>query len=371
MALFRYSSGLLSGLFNPPSPSDLKAGGAIVFWNSEFKPFCRHSNNLSDWVGPAGVIDIIKRNLRSSRIACLAFKWFTMRHQMFHRSLATNYQSALYHNLVQCGGANTVSWVAAHADHDRYNNRGIKVRNKKSFAEFTNPEWLNYLADKFSAFTYTNEQLLLSEKLLPCPITLVEARDILNALGTSGSVTWMINGETVKGIVARETSQDLEHDYLLHREKISVGHTPWGEMSTGLLLPMLTLSKEWNTPGKRLSLLRMIWDYLPHGRNKVKHLSVTPSSFDPQIYWNSLPRCPLGCASPDDRHHILMECTHAAILQVRTEGFDELERNIAHILDPRISKFWGLILGTLRRKDPLRLTSSVLVGCPYISHLQK
>ena len=103
---------------------------------------------------------------------------------------------------------------------------------------------MNYLADKFSAFTYTNEQLLLSEKLLPCPITLVEARDILNSLSSSGSVTWMINGETVKGIVARETSIDLEHDYLLRREKISVGRNPRSEMSTGILLPMLTISKE-------------------------------------------------------------------------------------------------------------------------------
>ena len=115
----------------------------------------------------------------------------------------------------------------------------------------------------------------------------------------------------------------------------------------------------------------MIWDYFPHGRNKVKHLSATSSSLDPQIYWNSLPRYPLGCASPYDRHHILMEYSHVAILQVRTEGFDELKRNLARILDPRISKFWGLILGTMRRKDPLRLTSSILVGCPHTSHLQE
>ena len=393
----------LSGIFSPPSPSDLQAGGAIVFGNSAFNPSRRHTNNLSDRVGPAGVIRIINGHLVRDSSANLMEMLATVLVQQIrfhyklnhnrdfeifsdcmsniqvvrnatpdaHRSLATKYQSALYHNLVQYGGASTVSWVAAHADHDRYNNRGIKVRKTKSLAEFTKPEWLNYLADKFSAFTYSHEQLLLTEQLLPCPITLVEARDILNSLSSSGSVTWMINGETVKGIVARENTLVLEHDYLMHREKISVGRIPWSEMSTGLLLPMLTLSKEWNTPGKRLKLLRMIWDYLPHGRNKVKHLSATSSSLDPQIYWNSLPRCPLGCAAPDDRHHILMECTHAAILQVRTEGFDELERNIAHILDPRISKFWGLILGTMRRKDPLRLTSSILVGCPHISHLQE
>lgn len=101
-----------------------------------------------------------------------------------HRSLATKYHSALYHNLFLSGMVGTASWVPEHVDQDRYNNRGVKVRKKQSLDD-------NYPADKFSTYTY-NEQLLRTEKMLPCPVLLAEARDNLNSLGTAGSSTWSV-----------------------------------------------------------------------------------------------------------------------------------------------------------------------------------
>ena len=92
-----------------------------------------------------------------------------------HRNLATKYRSALYHNLLQSGVVATVSWVSAHADQDRFNNRGVKVRNKKSLNDFTTIEWVSYLADKFATFIYNDEQILRTEKMLPRPVLLVEA----------------------------------------------------------------------------------------------------------------------------------------------------------------------------------------------------
>ena len=63
-------------------------------------------------------------------------------------------------------------------------------------------------------------------------------------------------GQIVKNIVACEMSLDIGSAYLCHCEATSVGHTPWSELATGVLLSMLKLPKEWNTPGKHLGLLR-------------------------------------------------------------------------------------------------------------------
>ena len=172
----------------------------------------------------------------------------------------------------------------------------------------------------------------------------------------------------MRDTVHTELSPCSPQHYLAKREKNSVGHTPWSTLSTGLLLPTLRMSKEWNTAGKRLNILRLPWDYLPHGRNKVKGPN-NCNSFTYQSYWDSLPRCPLGCNAPHDRHHILLECQNAAMNQARQSGLLELAHSIQELRQPKLVKYWGFILDTLNNPDPDRLTSSIMVAMPFQCHL--
>lgn len=190
-------------------------------------------------------------------------------------------------------------------------------------------------------------------------------------MGGPGRITWALNGHTVRDNVVAETSPPPASLYLQKREQRSVGHTPWTTITLGLLLPMLKQNRQWALPGQRLGLLRLIWDYLPHGRNKVKGIQTTPEPdlFSHQLYWDSLPRCKLGCNSPDDRHHLLMECQNTNMLQARQSGFAILQQKIKNLESRPLKQYWQLIFNTLHSIDPTRLSSSIMIGCPFLCHL--
>ena len=260
--------------------------------------------------------------------------------------------------------------MAGHIDKDKYK-KGQKVREKKSLQDLEPHEWLNIIADKYSAYRPSDVSFLQREQLHQGPYLEVKAQDILNSMGGPGRVTWALNGCTVRDNVIAETSPTSTLLYLQKRERRSVGRTPWSTLSLGLLLPMLHQNRHWRTPGKRLGLLRLIWDYLPHGRNQVKATQAHPeqTTFSHQQYWDSLPRCPLGCNLPYDRHHILTECQNTVMHQARQTGFDGLQMLTKQLAPLYLKKYWELIFHTLQRPDPLRLSSSIMIGCPYRCHL--
>jgi hypothetical protein len=391
----------LSGMFEPPSIQEISAGGAIVFADKNFDPKIRNKY-LYNFGGPSGVIRISDGHLVFNSSSNLMEMLPTMllqqlrfhylqQHQLrmivysdcqsniklvnnarpySYRNFVTKYDSEIYHNVVETSTCNDINWVAGHLDRDKYKN-GKKVREKKNLQDLEHHEWLNIIADKYSAYCPSDITFLQQEQFDQCPYREVKAQEILDSMGGPGRVTWALNGNTVRDNIITETSPTPTHLYLQKRERRSVSHTPWSTLSLGLLLPMLRQSRHWRTPGQRLGLLRLIWDYLPHGRNKVKGTQTLPeqATFSPQQYWDNLPRCPLGCNSPYDRHHILTECQNAAMHQARQSGFDDLQVLIKQLAPPYLKKYWELIYTTLRCPDPARLSSSIMIGCPYRCHL--
>jgi hypothetical protein len=398
---FKIANRPLSGMFGPPAIQEISAGGAIVFAGEHFDPTIRNAH-LYNFGGPAGVIRITNGYLVSSpsfslmeMLSTLLLQqirfhyWHIHKHRMTaytdcqsnikiyhkakpysHRSLVSKYDSEIYHNLVESYIGDDIQWVPGHLDRDKYKN-GKKVRAKKSLLDLAHHEWLNIIADKYSSYTPLDIKFLQKEQLHQSPVHEVPAQSIIDSLGGPGRITWALNGRTVRDNLVTETSPAPPHHYLQKRELCSVGHTPWTNLSTGLLLPMLHQNRRWRTPGKRLGLLRLIWDYLPHGRNQVKGNRTFPehAQFLHQQYWDSLPRCPLGCNFPYDRHHILLECQNTSMRQVRQAGFDALQMLIQKLAYPYLIKYWELVTTTLLTPDPNRLTNSIMIGCPYLSHL--
>ena len=57
------------------------------------------------------------------------------------------------------------------------------------------------------------------------------------------------------------------------------------------------------------------------------------------------------------------------MLQARQTGYDGLQVLINMLSLPFLRKYWELILNTLQHPDPTRLSSSIMIGCPYRSQL--
>ena len=55
--------------------------------------------------------------------------------------------------------------------------------------------------------------------------------------------------------------------------------------------------------------------------------------------------------------------------QTRQTGLDGLQILIKQLASPYQEKYWELISNTLQRPDPTRLSSSIMIGCPYRCHL--
>ena len=409
---FKISKRPLSGMFEPPSIREVSAGGAIVFADENFDPKIRNKYRYN-FGGPSGVIRIIDGHLvpNPSSILMEMLPTLLLQQLRFHylqqhqhrmivytdcqanikivknarpysyRNYVNKYESEIYHNLVETYigndinligtyNDNDINWVAGHIDQDKYK-KGKKVREKKSHQDLEPHEWLNIIADKYSAYKPSDTIFLQREQFDQCPVREVKAQDILDSMGGPGRVTWAINGHTVRDNIIAETSPTPANLYLQKRERRSVGHTPWSTLSVGLLLPMLRQNRHWRTPGNRLGLLRLIWDYLPHGRTKVKGTQALPeqATFSHQQYWDSLPRCPLGCNLPYDRHHIFTECQNPIMHQTRQTGLYGLQLLIKQLASPYLEKYWELISNTLQRPDPTRLSSSIMTGCPYRCHL--
>ena len=123
---------------------------------------------------------------------------------------------------------------------------------------------------------------------------------------------------------------------------------------------MLCKHKDWKYKRLRATLLRYLWDYLPHGRTFAKQ--------DGSL----IPNCPICDGDQDDLHHVLVECQHPEIKALRLNTLsDALKTLRKKKFLPRAALQYAQVLAHLLTvSDPSRQSHAVWLGRPFLATLK-
>ena len=196
----------------------------------------------------------------------------------------------------------SVVHVPAHLDEPKYSRRGRLIRGPVPRYQWKYMEHLQEIADILADPDPPQHQInaLSDRHHLPLINIAVDASELVAGAMTAGYWWWV-------GISPQATLLCAQPDcfrYLRQREARTIHGIPWETAQLGLMQDMLGKHREWKIKRLRASLMRHLWDFLPHGRTFAKN-------------GEPIPPCPICHTDIDDVHHILVECQDTRLKTLR------------------------------------------------------
>ena len=195
--------------------------------------------------------------------------------------------------------------------------------------------------------------------LLPLQQLHVPFSTVINQLQLQGYWHWT-SQDPLKFYNTFIQRQGVIKIYLGLREKRTIHDIDWTEVMLGLLLPSLRKHPYWKHPHNRAELLRLLWDYIPHGRNIAK--------FDGD---KEIPPCPLCHTDRDDIHHYLNICQDKDIVAHRETAYQDILQIIQdnEHRPEAATQYLRTLLTHLKTQDETRQTQGFWLLRPFKPNL--